>query len=149
MRKLLYNWLPLVLWLMVIAFDSTDTMSAEHTGKVLEAILTPIVGQVSPQQFDLIHFLIRKAGHLFEYAVLSLLVFRGLRLTFAGPSRRWAAIVIAFTPLVAWADEFHQSFVPSRGGGDLKDVVLDTTGAVLMMAFVLFSRRFLQRRPTA
>ncbi len=149
MRRVLYNWLPVVLWLMFIMFNSTDMMSAEHTGSILEAILTPLFGKVSPQRFDLIHFVIRKSGHLFEYAMLSLLVFRGLRLTFVGPGRRWAGIAIAFTALVAWADEFHQSFVPSRGGGDIKDVVLDTAGAILMMMLVLFSRRFLQRPPAA
>jgi VanZ family protein len=149
MRRFFYNWLPVGLWLIVIMVNSTDMMSAEHTGTILQAILTPLFGEVPPRRFDLIHFVIRKSGHLFEYAMLSLLLFRGLRLTFLGPARRWAGIAIAFTATVAWADEFHQSFVPSRGGGDIKDVMLDTTGAILMMMLVLASRRLLQCRPTS
>jgi VanZ family protein len=148
MRKLLWNWLPVAIWLAIIAVESTDMMSGAHTGSFLSAILTPFFGTLSYHQLDLINFLLRKTGHLTGYAILSLLVFRALQRTFAGSLRRWAALAVAFTALVASADEYHQSFLPSRTSS-VRDVMLDTCGAVLMMIFVLLGVRSQQRRELA
>jgi VanZ family protein len=67
-----------------------------------------------------------------EYAVLALLVFRAL----AQPERSVLATALGALVLCAVyasLDEFHQSFVPSRGASPV-DVVLDTFGAALGLA---------------
>jgi VanZ family protein len=158
MRKFLYNWWPVIIWVALIAMESTDLMSGAHTGKLLDVVLTPIFGVIENHRLELINFLLRKIGHLTGYAILSLLVFRALRRSYANRSqsfrvdsstlRRWAAQAIAFTALVASADEFHQSFIPSRTSS-IGDVMLDTFGAVLMMIFVLLTCRLQQRRELA
>jgi VanZ family protein len=43
---------------------------------------------------------------------------------------QWATIALLSASLVAMLDEWHQSFLPSRTG-TLRDVVLDSTAAVL------------------
>jgi VanZ family protein len=148
MRKFLSNWLPVVIWLAFIALESTDMMSGEHTGNFLHSILTPWFGEIPYRQLDLLNFLLRKTGHLTGYAVLSLLVFRGLIRTFTGSVTRWAGLAIAFTALVASADEYHQSFIPSRTSS-IRDVMLDVCGAVLMMLFTLLTLKLQSRRRLA
>jgi VanZ family protein len=70
----------------------------------------------------------RKASHVAEYFLLSLLLFRAFRGDSAASWHwRWSflALVIAF--LWALLDEFHQSFVPARTAS-MTDVGIDTAG---------------------
>ena len=75
---LVWYWLPVALWLLVIAIESTDLMSARNTGSVLYIALAAIVGPVDPDRFAILHFVLRKAGHFTGYGILSFLFFRAL-----------------------------------------------------------------------
>jgi VanZ family protein len=90
---------------------------------------------------------LRKIGHFSVYAVLSILLFRAWRETLIVRSRfrsalqsAWSAracvLAIVGSALVASLDEFHQSFTPSRGPA-MRDVVLDTFGAVFAQALLV------------
>ncbi|MHB9145057.1 MAG: VanZ family protein [Symbiobacteriia bacterium] len=85
---------------------------------------------------DPLSFLIQKAGHFTEYLILALLIYRALRWTFA----RWPGRHVFLATLLAcalWAasDEWHQSFVPQRTP-HLRDVFIDTAGALTALALV-------------
>lgn len=67
--------------------------------------------------------LIKKAGHMLEYAILAWLWYRAL-----GRLHGWAAWGI--TALYAASDEFHQSFTPGRHA-QIADVIIDAAGAAL------------------
>ena len=139
-RARLYRyWLPPVVWAAAIFVASTSALSAENTGAALAAVINVVVGHPLPtSQFNVIHFLVRKAGHLTEYAILSALLFRAFRGEQRGWQLRWALYAIAFAALYAATDEFHQSFVPGRTPS-VWDVLIDTAGASI--AQVLFFRR--------
>lgn len=141
-------WLPSVIWLAVIATESTNLGSSEHTGRILYPIFHYLFG-MSPQRFEILHVILRKAGHFVGYATLSLLLFRSWRGTFPRLSTRWclqwATLAFVCTVLVASLDEFHQSFLPSRTGM-FRDVVLDSSAA-LFAQIVLFA--ILRRRNAA
>lgn len=102
-------------------------MSAGTTGHWLHWILP---ASITPALFDKIHFAVRKASHLIEYAVFGVLLFRAIRADREGWSWRWAVAAIAIAALYAMTDEWHQSFVPSRTAS-VWDVLIDTTGATL------------------
>lgn len=76
-----------------------------------------------------LHAIIRKCAHLGEYFVFGVLIFRALRARQHGWRFRWACMAILLAALYAASDEFHQSFVPSRGPA-VSDVLLDTEGAI-------------------
>jgi VanZ family protein len=122
-------WLPVLIWAAAIFFASTDAFSAEHTGSVLRWIVDHL-GGMTAEHFALLHFYVRKAAHVTEYAIFSILVYRALQ----GDRRGWrwkrAAAAVAICLLYAATDEFHQVFVPSRGPSP-KDVAIDTTGALV------------------
>jgi VanZ family protein len=130
-RTFLRYWLPLIGWVAVVLTASTDVFSAQHTGSVIESIISAIVGHPLPAElFEPLHLAIRKLAHLTEYAILGALAFRALRRDQQGWDRRWAIAAITIAIVVAASDEYHQSFVPSRTSSPA-DVALDTAGAAI------------------
>jgi VanZ family protein len=144
-RKLLW-WLPTFLWLCLQAAFSTDTFSAEHTGSVLWTIVHAVYPGISASQFAALHFFVRKTAHFTTYGVLSAFAFYSWKGTLPARERwtlRWSALALALALVAGSLDEFHQSFVPSRGAS-ARDVLLDLTGAVF---FQIAIAGFARRRP--
>jgi VanZ family protein len=142
-------WMPVILWIALIFIGSTDILSSEHTSRFLVPFLRWLDPQITWATLFTVQTLIRKLGHLTEYAILAALLWRALR---SGTAWKWKmSIVFA----VAWAgcaifaasDEFHQSFVPSRTSS-LHDVIIDVCGALigLTICIALASRRVLKEK---
>jgi VanZ family protein len=111
--RALTHWLPVVLWAGVIfAFSSIPSLSS------------------GLGTWD---FVLRKAAHATEYAVLGLLLVRALLRE---------APALALGVLYAASDELHQAFVRGRHGSPV-DVALDTIG---LLVGVLVWRRIRSRR---
>jgi VanZ family protein len=131
-KRLLKNWVPVFIWLGVIFIGSTDLMSAEHTSRFIVPFLRWLKPDILPETLASIHLIVRKCAHLAEYAVLALLLLRAaifmtrldrsLLFLYVGV---WAACL-----LVAITDEFHQTFVVSRGASPA-DIMIDGGGAIL------------------
>jgi VanZ family protein len=136
-------WVAAVLWLIVIAIESTAWLSSHNTGRILYPLFHFLFGMDMPH-FEVWHFYIRKGGHVVGYAILSILAFRAWRETFpaVGNPRwtiRWASIAVLMTALVASLDEWHQSFIPTRTGR-WQDVVLDTCAGIGAQFLLLLLR---------
>jgi VanZ family protein len=134
------TWIAAILWLVVIAIESSALLSAHNTGRILYPLLHFLFG-VDRTHFGYWHFYIRKTGHVVGYGTLSILLFRAWRATLPAPNHlrwtmRWANIAILGTALVASLDEWHQTFIPSRTGS-LRDVILDTSAAIAAQVLVL------------
>jgi VanZ family protein len=131
-ERFLKNWLPVFIWLGVIFLGSIDLMSAEHTSRFIVPFLRWLKSDISPETLASIHFIIRKCAHLGEYAVLALLLLRAA--IFITNLKRSLAILYVSVWVaclfVAATDEFHQTFVPSRGAS-ATDIVIDSGGAII------------------
>lgn len=140
MNRYLRAFWPLALWMVLVFLMSTDVGSAEHTGRFLEPFLRWLNPSISSSAIGHVHFLIRKGGHLSEYAVLALFALRAFRILRPTPGARWswqlAGFALGAAALYAASDEFHQRFVASRGAS-VHDVMIDSTGALagLTLAF--------------
>jgi VanZ family protein len=135
MRQFLRYWLPVLIWMAVIFGASADPQSHEHSRYIFRPILLWLFPHLSDQDFEKIHFLLRKCCHLTEYAILGLLVFRALSYSKTNlPPWSWprvgGALLIVF--LYAATDEYHQSFVPGRTAL-FSDVCIDTGGAAIAL----------------
>ena len=100
----------------LIAIESTDWLSAEHTSRILYPMLHFLIG-LDPAGFEVVHHYIRKCGHFVGYFTLSFFLFRAWRATLRLPwaprwALRWAAIAFFMSALVASLDEWHQTFHP-------------------------------------
>jgi VanZ family protein len=137
-------WIAAILWLTVIAIESTNFASSHNTSRILYPLLHFLFG-VDHQHFEQWHFYIRKGGHVFGYGMLSFLLFRAWRDTLSSIQNskwalRWAALAVLGTAVVASLDEWHQSFIPSRTG-TVHDVILDTCAAIAVQILVFLCLR--------
>jgi VanZ family protein len=140
-HDVLKAWIAAILWLIVIAIESSAWLSSHNTSRILYPLLHFLFA-LDWARFEYWHFYIRKAGHIVGYAILSILLFRAWRATLPAMSNakwslQWATLAILGTVLVASLDEWHQSFIPSRTGR-WQDVVLDTCaglGAQILLCF--------------
>lgn len=144
-HEALKAWVATILWLIVIAIESSAYLSAHNTSKILYPLVHFLFG-VDRAGFEPWHFFLRKSGHVIGYALLSVLLFRAWRETLPASGQkwtlRWATVALLGTIVVASLDEWHQSFLPSRTGR-WQDVVLDTSAGVgAQVLLFLLSRWF-------
>ena len=146
--KKILIWIPAIVMAMVI-FGFSKQDGEESSGlsyKAADMILTVAdkAGMVDyndnnrDSMIEAVQFPIRKAAHMTEYALLSVLVMlalivdgiKGIRLPVIA-----AIIAIAF----AATDELHQRYVPGRYGC-VRDVLIDAAGSIigLAIAYVLY-----------
>jgi VanZ family protein len=140
--------------LLVIGIESTDLLSASHTGGIILPILLRLFPDASLHTLQSVHVILRKIGHVFGYALLSWFLFRGWWGTAAesaalpepGPWRmRFATLGFLGASLVAISDEIHQMTIPSRGGS-VHDILLDASAALATQILLFF---LIQRRNAA
>src|SRR3990172_4579243 len=72
-------WLPPVAWMAVVLGLSSEGASAEQRSRFLLPLLRWLLPWAAPEQLAALHGLARKAGHVIEYAILTLLWFRAFR----------------------------------------------------------------------
>ncbi len=146
--KKILIWIPAIVMAMVI-FGFSKQDGEESSGlsyKAADMILTVCdkAGIVDyndnnrDSMIEAVQFPIRKAAHMTEYALLSVLVMlalivdgiKGIRLPVIA-----AIIAVAF----AATDELHQRYVPGRYGC-VRDVLIDAAGSIigLAIAYVLY-----------
>lgn len=143
-------WIPAAAWLGIIAVESTNIGSSEHTVGLLYPLFHFLFG-LDFARVEIWNHILRKTGHFVGYAILSWLLFRAWRATLpvldtAAWSMRWARTAFFMTALVAALDEWHQSFNPARTGR-WQDVALDSSAA--LAAQILIWMFFRRQRPSA
>jgi len=130
-EKLVTYWLPAVLWMILIFSASADANSYHHSSSLFVPLLHWLFPWMSSELIDILHHLVRKCGHLTEFAVLALLLWRAIRQPQTGDTRPWrwdeAGLALAIVFLYAASDEFHQIFVAGRTAL-VPDVIIDTSG---------------------
>jgi hypothetical protein len=95
-------WIPALLWLGIIALESTDLLSAAHTASLLYRVLAGLQLHIEPQTVAHANAVLRKLGHFVGYAVLGWLLFRAWRATLPRPAAvgwalRWAMLAFLMT----------------------------------------------------
>ena len=123
---------PLVVWAALIFIGSSSALSGTNTSLVLRPVIW-LFPHVSEATLAALHFLVRKAGHLTEYAILALLAARAFR-TSAREflCTRWFWVSLLFVVGYSLSDEFHQSFVPSRTAS-IYDSMIDSVGGFVAL----------------
>lgn len=139
----------IILWILVISWMSVifalSSQEAPTSKKTSSSFITAVVhfldtdNSLSPQQLkDIVESMtgiVRKGAHFTAYALLGFL----LALLFGqyniiGSKQLLFSVFTAF--LYACSDEFHQTFVNGRSG-ELRDVLIDTAGALCGALFVI------------
>ena len=138
-----------VVWMcMIFVFSAQDK---EESGAVSESFTYHMVSSTRTffhldlsdarvkEIADIIEGLVRKAAHMAEYGVLSVLLYIWIGQWEMGFLRRGGTAFLAAAVYGA-TDEIHQLFVVGRAGR-FSDVMIDSAGALLgVMVFALFVR---------
>jgi hypothetical protein len=131
---------PVLVWLTVIFATSSTWIDRD---RFVATIVPWIPGRILKEAF--VSFLDRGGGllvvkgyHAAEYALLFTLCNIALITAAKLPAFRAALLSGAFCVLYAISDEWHQTFVPGRGG-TWTDVVIDSIG--ICIAFFIISRK--------
>jgi hypothetical protein len=110
MKKILEFWFPPIIWAILIFSFSSKSV--------------PTTSEVYWQDF-----VIKKTAHIIEYAIFSVLIYRGF--INSGVNQKQARLYSVLLAIIyALTDEFHQSFTPGRQPR-IRDVIIDTIGAGL------------------
>ena len=103
-------------------------------------VLHTILPHAPESTLLILHAFIRKCGHVAEYFIFGVLLFRAIRAPLRGWDVRWAFLAILIAALYASSDEIHQIFVPSRGAS-IWDALLDTSAATVAQFVVWMVNR--------
>lgn len=151
--KIVLSFILIFVWMAIILSFSSDTaeMSKKKSGFVLEKIEPVVVNAATKIGIDNInednlHFFVRKNAHMFNYFVLGILVFNGVRLIILKNKYRfllsWASTII-----FASIDEFYQTFIPGRSG-EIRDVFIDNIGSLIGIVFIFLIFNFRKKEKT-
>lgn len=147
MRSHLLRYGLVVVWAAFIFIGSGDVLSGSHTSILLRPLRWLFPG-ASPETLAFVHVLIRKAGHLTEYAILAILAARAFSTSSQAFLRiRWFWISLILVIAYSLSDEFHQMFVPTRGAS-IHDSMIDTVGGLIGLALVWLWRRRVRKNET-
>lgn len=146
MPQRVWRYGPLVLWLIVISIFSTAEFSSINTSGFIGPFLLWLFPDLSEARLATIHFLIRKACHFTEYAILALLARRVfVTSSKAFIQRRWFELGLLLVACYALLDEFHQSFVPSRTAS-IYDSAIDVAGGLTVLLLFKLQDKHIRRQ---
>lgn len=133
---------PLLLWIAFILYASSGDFSSDNSSRFVRPFLLWLFPEISEGTLAGIHFLVRKASHLAEYAILAFLARRAFALSSrAFIQRWWFELAFVLVVLCSLMDEFNQSYDPSRTASIL-DCVIDVIGGLtVLLIFKVYDRR--------
>lgn len=137
-------WWPALVWSALLFLASTDSLSREHTSRYFVPLMHGLFPFMTSDTIDFVHHIFRKFAHLTEYFIFFLLVYRGVRMGRSGFHWSWALVAWLIAAAYSLSDEFHQTFVASRGPS-IWDCLLDSKGALLALFSVFLVYRFYRR----
>lgn len=126
-------WFPVIGWGIVIAALSSDSFSSSWSISFLERVANFLSLSIAKADIQWANRLFRPFGHMFIYAVLTLLGFRAWRCgNPSGWQGTWALASFLLTLAVAGADELNQTRLLTRTGS-LTGVGQDIIGSLLAL----------------
>ncbi len=127
--------LPPISWMAAMFVFSSDWLAWRNTAPVAYGWLHWWLPHLDAAQLESLHLLLRKLGHVTEYALLAVLWHVALRR--APRWQAWQAGLGAAVISVPYAalDEWRQTFTAERSGS-LADVLLDSLGVGLAIGSI-------------
>jgi VanZ family protein len=147
-KRKIFSWIAVVLWMGVIFMFSNQPAadSKELSSGITEFVLTAIE-KISPEisgHVDTLHHIVRKNAHFTIYLILGALALNALRTSGIRGSRSVIS-ALAICIIYAATDELHQLFIPGRSG-EVKDVFIDSSGAIAGIGIYLLLRMLFNRK---
>ncbi len=121
---------------------STTQASMSNTSRFIRPLLIFLFPTASEETLVIYHGFIRKFAHFAEYAALAFFALRAFSASSKKTLQKYSFIFsLILTLLIAAIDEINQSSLASRTGS-VRDVLLDFSGGLTMLAFLWILHRF-------
>ncbi len=141
-------WTAVFVWMALIFFFSAQTApeSSGQSGTLIRTILSWIDSSfetltIAEQELRIeeLQHIVRKLAHMSIYGVLGMLCMGALCTHRLGKWKR-PLCAFAISAVYAMSDEWHQTMVAGRSG-EIRDVCIDSLGALLgvLFVFVIFT----------
>lgn len=141
-RGRFFRYAPLILWVGVIFFLSSNSGSMSNTSRFIGPLLRFLFPDSSEELLLIYHGFVRKFAHFAEYAVLAFFAYRAFSFSPQKFLQRfWFPLSLLLVFIIASLDELNQSFLASRTGA-FQDVLLDTFGGLTMLCFLFLFSKF-------
>ena len=146
-RERIFRYAPLILWIGLVLFLSTNQASMSNTSRFVRPLLEFLFPNAPEEVLIMYHGYVRKLAHLTEYAVLAFWASRAFSKSSLKILRRfWFVFAFVLVFLIASIDETNQSYIASRTGS-IYDVFLDAAGGILMiLIFYLIGNKLSRRK---
>lgn len=145
-RGRIFRYAPLLLWIGVIFFLSSNLGAASNTSRIIRPLLIWLFPDITEPSLAAAHFWVRKTAHFTAYGVLGFLAVRAFRRSSRALLRDWRFVfALLLVSLVAITDEINQSFLASRTGA-AQDVLLDISGGLTVILIIYLMERFWWRK---
>ena len=152
--NIIFLLITICVMVMIFFFSSQDGEESSSTStRVLDVILSLFIKDYSKLAdeeklvyIDMYSYIIRKAAHFTEFALLGFFSFSFLS-TLERRIGNKKRFLISFIYGVFYAsfDEAHQLFTPSRSGS-IKDVLIDSSGVFTGVTIAILIFYFLEKR---
>lgn len=143
----------IVLWALVLgcmvliySFSAQNSEASDVlSGGLLDYVVKLLRLDLTFEETELLHLIIRKTAHFTIYGLLGFLVCLLMKIGYG--LKGWLTLFVppCFSALYAATDEVHQLFVSGRSG-QLSDVVLDFFGAAAGAVLAALLCRIFERR---
>lgn len=140
-------WMAVIFWFSAAPAPESSEMSYTvgiQVGKIVVSDFDAWNIEEQNAFAEKIEYPIRKTAHAAEYAILGMLVL-GTAHIYGGRGKKAMRYAWIWTTIYAATDEFHQLFVPGRSG-QVRDVILDSAGALAGVLILCGVRRLWQKR---
>jgi VanZ family protein len=133
--------LATIIWMVVIfCFTQLPYFTGKSTSDAIQKVVvkehqTVHTPSANHEEIEGVNLIIRKATHVTVFGILAILLFKSIEIYRFSYFRAWF-----LTFLYAITDEYHQSFMPGRGPS-FRDVMIDSSGALLALLLVRFLSR--------
>jgi VanZ family protein len=148
------SWVPAFLMMLIVFnFSSKPAVVSGESSLAITDYIMKVYERITDVHYEesermekllILDYYVRKTAHVTEYAILAAAVAFPLWIRKRNGFGLWRLSVL-ITAGYAATDEFHQRFVPGRSG-ELKDVLIDSLGAVLGALLFLVIAAALDRR---
>lgn len=148
-RGRIIRYAPLILWIGLIMFLSTEQASMSNTSRFIRPLLEFLFPNAPEEILIVYHGYVRKLAHVTVYAILAFWAARAFLTSSQNLLRRvWFVFAFTLVLLVASIDETNQSYLDSRTGS-IYDVLLDAAGGISMITLIMFFKLFVKNHNRA
>lgn len=128
--------------IIIFKFSSDNASASNEKSSTVIMILNFLGIDLNSTLGEFSQLFIRKAAHITEYFILCFFIYEALKLDFSDKLLYILSILVTF--FYSATDEFHQLFVVGRSG-QIKDIFIDTTGAVIFLGLIFIKNYFTGR----